>query len=157
MQPLQYFTREGNVYTKKSQTAFFCLLALLLFGLIVFILYNNPTRGGIVSSLLIGVFAVIIALRVTGKLKIDVNARTISVQPVFFISPTEYRFEDFQNFLISKQSFIVTVNATAAMIMDKNGKRKSVMLHQTMFLTKPLQQVTMEIAGIMGLEEEDIA
>ncbi|WP_143313676.1 hypothetical protein [Chitinophaga ginsengisegetis] len=109
------------------------------------------------SSLLIGVFAVIIALRVTGKLKIDVNARTISVQPVFFISPTEYRFEDFQNFLISKQSFIVTVNATAAMIMDKNGKRKSVMLHQTMFLTKPLQQVTMEIAGIMGLEEEDIA
>jgi len=112
MQPLQYFTREGNVYTKKSQTAFFCLLALLLSGLIVFILYNNPTRGGIVSSLLIGVFAVIIALRVTGKLKIDVNARTISVQPVFFISPTEYRFEDFQNFLISKQSFIVTVNAT---------------------------------------------
>jgi len=43
------------------------------------------------------------------------------------------------------------------MIMDKNGKRKSVMLHQTMFLTKPLQQVTTEIAGIMGLEEEDIA
>lgn len=157
MQPLQYFTQEGNVYTKKPQTAFFSLLALLLFALIAFILYKNPTRGGMVSSLLIGVFAIIIALRVTGKIKFDVNTRTISVQPIFFMSSRKYRFEDFQNFLISKQSLIVTVNATVVMIMDKNGRRKSEMLHQTMFLTKPLQQVTAEIAGIMGLEDEDLS
>jgi hypothetical protein len=108
MQPFQYFTREGNVYTKKSQTALYSLLAFLLFGLIAFILYKKPTRGGKVSSLLISAFAIIIALRATGKLKIDVNARTISSQTIFFLSPTEYLFEEFQNFLISKQTFIVT-------------------------------------------------
>lgn len=157
MQSLQYFTREGNVYTKKNQTAFFCLLALLLAALIVFILYNNPARGAKVGSIFIGVLGILILLRVTARLKIDADARTISVQPSFFMPVAVYRFEDFQHFLVSKQTFIITVNATVAMIMNKNGRERSVLLHQTVFLTKPLQKITTEIAAIMGMEDEQVS
>lgn len=157
MQSLQYFTREGNVYTKKNQTAFFCLLALLLAGLVTFMLYNNPARGAKVGSLFIGVLGIVILLRATARLKIDADARTISVQPAFFMPVTVFRFEDFQHFLVSKQTFIITVNATVAMIILKNGRERSVILHQTLFLTKPLQKITAEMAAIMGIEDEQVA
>ncbi|WP_221887879.1 hypothetical protein [Chitinophaga polysaccharea] len=105
------------------------------------------------GSLFIGVLGIVILLRATARLRIDADARTISVQPAFFMPVTVFRFEDFQHFLVSKQTFIITVNATVAMIILKNGRERSVMLHQTLFLTKPLQKITAEMAAIMEIED----
>ncbi|WP_209857901.1 hypothetical protein [Chitinophaga sp. OAE865] len=116
-------------------------------------LYNNPARGAKVGSLFIGVLGIAVLLRATARLRIDADARTISVQPAFFMPVTVFRFEDFQHFLVSKQTLFFTVNATVALIIHKNGRERSVMLHQTMFLTKPLQKITAETAAIMGIED----
>ncbi|SEW44773.1 hypothetical protein [Chitinophaga arvensicola] len=153
MEPHQYFTREGNVYVKKNQILLYCLLALLLFGLMAFIFTKNLNAGAKGAAVLFGLLGVILILRMTGKFRIDVDRRVLSNQPVFFVSPTEYSFDDFQHFTISRQTFLITLNASATMVMLKKGKEKHLLVHQSIFLTKPLQRVTEEIAGIMGLPE----
>jgi hypothetical protein len=153
MQQHQYFTREGNIYIKKNQTLLHSLLALFLVALMAVILFNNPNPGANAVAVLFGLLGVVLCLRMTGKIRIDVDRRILSNQPVFFVSPTEYRFEDFQHFHISRQVFLVTLNATASMILLKNGKERALLVHQTIFVTKPLQRVTAEISGIMGIPE----
>ncbi|MCW3466413.1 hypothetical protein [Chitinophaga nivalis] len=152
MQSFKYFTREGNVYIKKNQTVLYYGLAILLFALMAFVLLSKNNPGAKASSILLGLAGVVLLLRTTGKLRIDATTHTISMQPVFFMRPNEFRFEDFRNFVISRQTFIITMNATATMELEKHGKRKVIFLHQTMFVTKPLQQVTDELATIMGIE-----
>lgn len=153
MEQHQYFTREGNIYIKKNQTLLHSLLALFLLALMAVILINNPNPGANAVAVLFGLLGVVLGLRMTGKIRIDVDRRILSNQPMFFVSPTEYRFEDFQHFHISRQVFLVTLNATASMILLKNGKERALLVHQTIFVTKPLQRVTAEISHIMGIPE----
>lgn len=151
MKPLKYYTLEGDVYVKKTQTALYISLAVLLLGLMAIILYKNPNKGANIIAVMFGLLGVVLLLRCKGKFSIDPVNRTIINQPFFFAGPTVYGFDDFQNFLISRQTFIITLNATATMVMNKNGRNKNVQIHQTVFLTKPLQAVTEETADIMGI------
>lgn len=153
MQQFKYFNQEGNLYIKKTQTALYIVLAALLFLLMTFILYKNPNQGAKWSAIFIGLFGVVLALRATGKLTFNTATRTITAQAFIFSPAREFRFEDFQNFLISKQTLLITINATATMIMNKNGKEKVLMIHQALIYTKPLQQVTEEAAQIMGINQ----
>lgn len=152
MEPFKYFTREGNVYIKKPQKGLYYSIALLLFVFAALaMIYGKDNNATKVIAALLGLFGLILLLRAGAVTKFDTLSRTIAAQNFLFRQPQEFRFEDFQNFLISKQTLGITINATATMIMDKNGKRRNLLLHQTMFITRPLQKVTEEAALIMGL------
>lgn len=152
MQSLNYFTQEGNVYTKKPQTVFIVTLALFLFVIVAVILATGSQTGSKVIAGLFAVLGVVLFLRTSGKLRFNTGDRTIRYQPFFFSGEQVYSFDEFDNFLISKQTMIITMNATASLILYKNGKRKTIMLHQSVFVTKPLQAAIEETAGIMGIQ-----
>ncbi|ASZ09663.1 hypothetical protein KTO58_27680 [Chitinophaga pendula] len=152
MQSLKYFTQEGNVYTKKPQTVFIITLALFLFLIVALILIKGaPTTSNKVIAGFVAFLGVILFLRTSGKLRISTGDRTLRYQPFFFSGEQVFSFDDFENFLISKQSFLITMNATASIILYKNGKKKMIMLHQSVFVTKPLQVVIEETSKIMGI------
>jgi hypothetical protein len=154
MESFKYFTQEGNVYIKTPQRKLYYAVAICLLVLAVVIyLYGNKTNGNKVGCAMFTIFGLILLLRASASTRFDVASRTITAQSFFFTAPNVFRFEDFQNFLITKQTLLITVNATAAMIMEKNGKQRNLLLHQTMFFTKPLQRVTDEAAQIMGIAE----
>ncbi|NSL86299.1 hypothetical protein ECE50_005640 [Chitinophaga sp. Mgbs1] len=152
MQTLQHYTQTGSVYTKKNQTVFMAVVGILLLVIVALILiYGSKKPATYWMAGLVAVFGIIILLRITGKFTLDTQARTITNQPVFFLPPQVYSFDDFQNFLVSKQTMLITLNATASMILDKKGRQRQVLLHQTVFTTRVLQRVTDETAEIMGL------
>ncbi|SFE09464.1 hypothetical protein SAMN05518672_104453 [Chitinophaga sp. CF118] len=152
MEQFKYFTREGNVYIKTPQRALYCIVALFLLavGVLTFV-YSEKTNGNKVLSALAGIFGLILLLRASASTRFDVDSRTIIAQSFFFLPPRVFQFDDFHNFLISKQTFLITINATASLIVAPNGKQRNLLLHQTMFVTKPLQNVIDEAARIMGI------
>jgi isoprenylcysteine carboxyl methyltransferase (ICMT) family protein YpbQ len=153
MQTFKYFNQEGNTYIKKTQVTLYIIISLFLFIVVGFVLYKNPNPGAKWTAILFGLLGVVLLFRCTAKLTFNTTTRIITVQPSILSKPREFRFEDFQNFLISKQTMLITLNATASMIMDKNGKDRTLLLHQAMIYTKPLQQVTDEAARIMGIPQ----
>ena len=153
MQSFKYFTQEGNVYIKTPQKGLYYAVAIFLLAIaVIAYLYGNKTNGNKVVCALFAILGLIILLRASAVTRFDVVARTITAQSFFFTSPNVFHFKDFQNFLITKQTLLITINATATMIIEKNGKQRNLLLHQTMFFTKPLQRVTDEAAQIMGID-----
>jgi hypothetical protein len=157
MEPYKYFTREGNVYIKTPQRTLYYIVALFLLATVVLaFIYGGNTNGNKVLCAMLGIFGLILLLRASASTRFDVDNRTITAQSFFFTAPTVFHFDDFHNFLISKQTFLITINATATLIVVSKGKQRNVLLHQTMFVTRPLQNVIDETARIMGLENSII-
>jgi hypothetical protein len=152
MEPYKYFTREGNVYIKTPQRALYCTVALfLLAAAVLAFVYGEKTNGNKMLCAMLGIFGLILLLRASASTRFDVDNRTITAQSFFFTSPRVFHFDDFHNFLISKQTFLITINATASLIVAPKGKERNLLLHQTMFVTKPLQNVIDEASRIMGI------
>lgn len=153
MQTFKYFNQEGNTYIKKTQVALYSITSLFLLAIVGFVLYKNPNPGAKWVAIMFGLLGLVLLLRCTAKLTFNTTTRIISIQPSILSKPREFRFEDFQNFLISKQTMLITLNATASMIMEKDGKTRTLLLHQALIYTKPLQKVTDEAALIMGITQ----
>lgn len=154
MEQFKYFTREGNVYIKTPQRAVYYTVALFLLAIAVLVLiYGEKNNGNKVLSAMVGIFGLILLLRAGATTRFDVSSRTIIAQSFFFTPPKVFHFDDFENFLISKQTLLITVNATAVLILAPKGKQRNLLLHQTMFVTRPLQRVIDETARIMGLAD----
>lgn len=154
MQTFKYFTREENIYTKTPQKTVYRITGILLLALAIgILLFSIPTKGSKILCGILAFFGIIILLRATATTRFDTEARTITVQSFFFLPPRVFFFEDFQHFLVNKQTYmgLFTANATATIVMKKNGKKRVLLLHQTMFVTKPLQRVVDETAHIMGI------
>ncbi|SEW25053.1 hypothetical protein SAMN05428988_3595 [Chitinophaga sp. YR573] len=152
MESYKYFTREGNVYIKIPQRTLYYIVALfLLAAAILAFVYFEKTNGNKMLCAMLGIFGLILLLRAGASTRFDIDNRTIIAQSFFFTSPKVFHFDDFHNFLISKQTFLITINATASLIVAPNGKQRNLLLHQTMFVTRPLQNVIDEAAQIMGI------
>lgn len=153
MGPFKYFTREENMYIKTPQRTLFYIVALFLLATAVLtFIYAEKTNGNKILSAIPGIFGLILLLRAGATTRFDTSNRTIIAQSFFFITPRVFHFDDFHGFLISKQRLLVTVNATASLIVAPKGKQRHLLLHQTLFVTKPLQTVIDETARIMGIE-----
>ena len=152
MEPFKYFTREGNVYIKTPQRILFYIVALfLLAAAVLTFIYSEKTNGNKMLSAIPGIFGLILLLRAGASTRFDIDNRTIIAQSFFFMPPRVFHFDDFDSFLISKQTLLVTVNATASLIVAPKGKQRNLLLHQTLFVTKPLQTVIDETSRIMGI------
>lgn len=154
MKSLKYFAQEGNVYVKIPQRGLYYALAFFLLACAVLaFLYGENTAGSKWLMAILVILGVILLLRTSATTSFDVQNRTISAQSFFFMKPKVFHFDDFDSFLISKQTFLITLNATATLILAPKGKRLNLLLHQTMFVTKPLQTVIDETAQIMRIAD----
>ncbi|SDK55938.1 hypothetical protein SAMN04487898_109130 [Pedobacter sp. ok626] len=152
MKSFKYFTKEGDVYVKIPQrTLYYAFAFFLLACAALAFLYGENTKGSKWLMALMGILGVILLLRAGATTTFDVQNRTIVAQSFFFIKPKVFHFDDFDSFLISKQTFLITLNATATLILAPKGKRLNLLLHQTMFVTRPLQTVIDETAQIMEI------
>lgn len=156
MQSLKYFEQEGNTYHMKVQKRMYYFLSLLAFAGTVAALIYGSSRGAYVfagSLLILGVIGI---ARSTAKMRFNTSARSIAIKTFFFSREREYSFDDFDHFLISKMTNIgITLNVSATMIFNKNGKEKRILVRQSFFVTKPLQNFTDELSDIMGLPKWD--
>lgn len=156
MQSFKYFTQEGNVYIKTPPKALYYTLALLILAIALLSFIYGESRNVKLLAGMIGLLGLILLLRTTATSKFDTVARTITAQSMFFLPARVFSFDDFDHFLVNKQSYLglLTINSTASIIIiNKNGKKRTLMLHQAMFVTKPLQKVIDEAAQIIGVEQ----
>ncbi|SDG27030.1 hypothetical protein [Chitinophaga filiformis] len=155
MQSFKYFTKEGNVYIKTPPKALYYTLALLILAIALLSFIYGESRNVKLLAGMIGLLGLIILLRTTATSRFDTVARTITAQSMFFLPARVFSFDDFDHFLVNKQSYLglLTINSTASIIINKNGKKRTLMLHQVMFVTKPLQKVIDEAAQIIGVEQ----
>lgn len=152
MEPFKYFIQDGNTYVKIPQRALYYTFAILLLGgAVLAFTYGQHTRGSMWLMALLGILGVLLLMRAGATTTFDVQNRTITAQSFFFTKPKEFHFDDFDCFLISKQRFLITLNATATLILAPKGKRLNLLLHQTMFVTRPLQNVVDETARILEM------
>lgn len=155
MKSFKYFTREGDVYIKTPQRVLYYTVAVLLIAVAIWsILYVEGPKGRVTFGLF-GLLGLIIFLRGTASSRFNIKDRTITAYSFFFMPPKVFSFDDFDHFLVNKQSYMgfVIINATATIIMKRDGKQRVLLLHQSMFVTRPLQRVIDEVSQIMGIND----
>ncbi|MDN5286886.1 MAG: hypothetical protein JWR38_3160 [Mucilaginibacter sp.] len=154
MQSLKYFEQEGNTYHVKIQKGMFYFLSLLSFAGMAATLIYGSSKGAYFFAVSLGILGTIGILRATAKMSFNTSARSMTVKTFFFTPEKEYSFDEFDHFLISKMTNIgITLNVSATMIFNKNGKTKRILVRQGFFVTKPLQNFTDELSDIMGLPQ----
>ena len=152
MQSLRYFEQDGNTYHVKIQKGMFYFLSLLCFAGMVATLIYGSSRGAWFFAVCLAILGTIGILRTTAKISFNPVTRNMIYKKFFFTTEKEYSFDDFDHFLISKMTNIgITLNVSATMIFNKNGKEKRILVRQGFFVTKPLQNFTDELSDIMGL------
>lgn len=152
MQTFKYFEQDGGTYSLKIQKGLLIGIVLLcLAGLMATLIYGT-TKGAYVGAFFLGILAVIGILRTTGRIAFNTTSREITIQSFFFSSERTYSFDDFDHFLVVKNtSLFIPLNISAIMILYPNGKEKRILLRQSFFVAKPLQRLSDELADIMGL------
>nr|WP_067063697.1 hypothetical protein [Mucilaginibacter sp. L294] len=152
MQSFKYFEQEGNTYHIKVQKGMFYFLSLLAFAVMAATLIYGNSKGAYFFAVCLGILGTIGILRTTAKMSFNASARSMTIKTFFFTPEKQYSFDDFDHFLISKMTNIgIAFNVSATMILYKNGKEKRVLVRQSFFATKPLQNFTDELSDIMGL------
>lgn len=152
MQTFRYFEQDAGTYNLKIQKGLLFGIALLcLAGLTATLVYGT-TKGAYVGAFFLGIFVVIGILRTTGRISFNTATRQITTQSFFFSAERTYSFDDFDHFLVVKNtSLFIPLNISAMMILYPNGKEKRILLRQSFFVAKPLQRLTDELADIMAL------
>jgi len=153
----KYFVQDGNKYQLKSQLVFIGLLSgLFILGGLKFTFFHDEGKEG---AMWVGVFMILLgaaaALRLTAKNTIDMDAKQLLVKKNMFAGEVAYNLNDFEGFLVASTVafFGVTMNATGNMTFNVNGKEKNIMLNQSMFTVKPLNDMINEATSIMQLEK----
>lgn len=153
----KYFVQDGNKFQLKSQLIFIGLISgLFIVGGLKFTFFHEEGKEG---AMWVGIFMILLgvaaALRLTAKNTIDMDAKQLIVKKNMFAGEVAYHFNDFDGFLVARtvSFFGVTMNATGSMTFIVNGKEKNIMLNQSMFTVKPLNEMINEATDIMQLEK----
>lgn len=150
-QEWNYFVKEGNVYRWKGQKFFYYGLALFLFLIMIACLVYGANKGVRIMGVFVGLLGLAGVLRSTAFIGIDVANRRIISRSFFFSPECSYDFDAFSHFRIVKSRYLImTINVSAFMIFNQNGKEKSFLLQQGLFSARPLQRLTEEMEGIMA-------
>lgn len=150
---LKHFTKEGNVYSMKTQKTF----AIILIGgllLVTFATYyaEMPTLPWVFLVLAILSAISIISKKLTIDLdKKEIHAKIGLVKPAVII-PID-SIQNFELYSLS-QGFIRTNTALNVYYINKNGKEKSAGIAQG-FTLKAMQSILNEIEEILANEQSE--
>ncbi|WP_345988737.1 hypothetical protein AAEU33_15960 [Chryseobacterium sp. Chry.R1] len=157
MDDYKYFIREGNQFHLKTKVSTAVLRTILCVVIAVVLYYIIPPENKIRlwSALLFVFFALVNLLKATKKLIIDTQARTIIHKNNILSGEAVYRFEDFEQFyvLVGKYLFI-TMDSTAFLIFDQNGREKRVPVVVGLFSSRTPQNAINEVSEIMNIAEK---
>lgn len=155
-QQLKCFVQDGPVYRWKGQKGFYYALALFLLLIAIACWVYGTNKGVRYLGVFVALLGLAGVLRSTASIGIDTANRRIISRNFFFSPEKIYDYNDFDYFRIVKSSYLFfTINVSAFMIFNQNGKERSILLQQGMFTTRPLQRLTDEMSAIMGIAEQE--
>lgn len=157
MTQYKYFIQEGSKFHLKSKFSTALLRSAICLGIAAALYFFLPPERkiGAVGAGFFAVFAVINLLKSTKKLTIDTAAKTIIHQNSALNPAVTYRFDEFVQFYVLTSSYLfkaITLDSTAFLIFDQNGREKRVPVVVGLFSAKPAQKAVNEISHIMGIE-----
>ncbi|WP_343303905.1 hypothetical protein AAHN97_20255 [Chitinophaga niabensis] len=152
-----YFIQEGSKFHLKSKFSTALLRSLICLGIaagLYFLLPPEKKIGAIGAGFFI-LFGLINLLRSTKKLTIDTAAQTIVHKNNVLSPEVTYRFDEFVQFYVLTSSYLfkaITMDSTAFLIFDQNGREKRVPVVVGLFSARPAQNAVNELSEIMGIE-----
>jgi len=157
MTQYNYFTQEGNKFHLKSKTSTAVIRAVICLAIAVILYFLIPSEKkiGAWGAGLFVVLALINILRSTKKLTIDIAAKTILHKNNALSGGVTYRFDEFVRFYVLTSSYLfkfITMDSTAFLVFDQNGREKQVPIVVGIFSTRPAQKAVNEVGDIMGIE-----
>lgn len=156
MQTFKYFETDGGIYHIKMQKGFYYGLSAVALACLIATLVYGTGKGAYIGVAFLALTVVMGILRSTGKISFDTVARQITIQTFFFSTEKTYTFDDFDHFLVVKNtSLFIPLNVSAILILNHGGKEKRVLLRQSFFVAKPLQRLSDELSVILGLPLSD--
>lgn len=156
MQTFNYFDPDGGTYHMKIQKGFYYGLSIVALVCLIATLVYGTGKVAYIGAVFLALTVVMGILRSTGKISFDTVTRQITIQTFFFSSEKIYTFDDFDHFLVIKNtSLFIPLNASAILILNQDGKERRVLLRQSFFVAKPLQRLCDELSVILGLPLSD--
>ena len=156
MQTLKYYIQEDGQYRLKNQKLAFIIFGSLIIagGIALGINYPPEKPANLYIAIILILVGILIFLRSTAKVLLDVNAQYVSLQPFSFSKPKILYFKDFDGFNVLHITQLgIKGTSTVGMLFIVNGKKKEVKLRQTFMTTKSLHKVVKETEQIMGLTD----
>lgn len=157
MTQYNYFIQEGSKFHLKSKTSTAVIRGVICLAVaaILYVLIPSEKKIGAWGAGLFVVFALINMLRSTKKLTIDTDAKTIIHKNNALSGEVTYRFDEFVRFYVLTSSYLfkfITMDSTAFLVFDQNGREKQVPVVVGLFSTRPAQKAVNEVGDIMGIE-----
>lgn len=157
MTQYNYFIQEGSKFHLKSKfsTALLRSFICLAIAAALYLFLPPEKKIGTIGAVFFIVFALINLLRSTKKLTIDTAAKTIVHKNNALSPEVTYRFDEFVQFYVLTSSYLfkaITMDSTAFLIFDQNGREKRVPVVVGLFSARPAQKAVNEISEIMGIE-----
>jgi len=157
MENYKYFEQDGDKYLLKAQFVFIGFLGglFLIGGLILAFTIGATDNANKWVGYIMAVLGAMVLLRLTAKTTIDMESRQVLLKKNLFASEVAYSLDYFDTFLVAKtiSLFGITMNATASMVLNIDGKEKLLMLNQSVFSTVPLNNMINEALHIMKIED----
>ncbi|AOM78780.1 hypothetical protein [Pedobacter steynii] len=157
MNNYKYFEQEGNKFHLKTQFVFIGFIGglFLLGGLALAFTKGATDKGNMWIGIGMAVLGAMALLRLTSKTTIDMQNNQILIKKNFISSEVAYSLDYFETFLVAKSVslFGMTMNGAASMILNINGKEKNLMLNNSIFTVKPLNDMVVEALHIMKIED----
>lgn len=157
MENYKYFEQDGDKYLLKAQFVFIGFLGglFLVGGLILAFTIGETDKANRWVGYIMAILGALVLLRLTAKTTIDMESRQVLLKKNLFASEVAYSLDYFETFLVAKtiSVFGITMNATASMVLNIEGKEKLLMLNQSVFSTVPLNNMINEALYIMKIED----
>lgn len=157
MENYKYFEQDGDKYLLKAQFVFIGFLGGLFLagGLILAFTIGATDKANRWIGYIMAVLGALVLLRLTAKTTINMESRQVLLKKNLFAPEVAYSLDYFETFLVAKtiSLFGITMNATASMVLNINGKEKLLMLNQSVFSTVPLNNMINEALHIMKIED----
>ncbi|RAJ37503.1 hypothetical protein [Pedobacter cryoconitis] len=157
MENYKYFEQDGSKYHLKAQFVFIGFLGglFLIGGLVLAFTVGATDKANRWVGYGLAILGAMVLLRLTSKTAIDMESRQVLLKRNLFASEVAYSLDYFETFLVAKtvSVFGMTMNATATMVLNIDGKEKNLMLNQSLFSTVPLNNMINEALHIMKIED----
>ncbi|QNK64585.1 hypothetical protein H7F33_08935 [Pedobacter sp. PAMC26386] len=157
MNNYKYFDQDGEKYHLKAQFVFITFIGgiFLLGGLALALTKGSTDKATMWIGVFMAVLGAMALLRITAKTVIDMQSRQVIVKKNMFSSEVAYSLDNFETFLVAStvSVFGITMNGTALMVLNIDGKEKNLMMNQSIFSVAPLNNMVIEALQIMKLED----
>jgi hypothetical protein len=157
MDNYKYFEQDGDKYHLKAQFVFITILGGIFFigGLLLALTKGSADNAVMWVGYGMALLGAMNLLRLTSKATIDMQTRQILIKRHLLTSEVAYSLDNFETFLVAStvSIFGITMNGTASIILDINGKEKNIMLNQSIFTVAPLNHMVNEALQIMKIED----